>query len=261
MPGPQVCPIHFFSSLNNFQNWRKFFKNRTEGIVYIHIQIAPANVHPRSRKRGVHERARKKFIKKERVERGETHYTNSGRIVPAKIFDPQTICQCKNECALHIDVLRQQQIFDHYYYSSNWTEKTVFIRSNVSESEVKCRKSEKNPIIPLKKRLHNIKYSLSDGIGIRYTVCRKFFLKLLQISVCRIRNALSSEFRNPNAVDRRGKNPCYTKTKPIDLQFMKEFIGKFPCYESHYCRSSTNKKISRSFPQYCQDVSGVQYCV
>lgn len=205
----------------------------------------------------MNERARKKFIKKEQVERGEAHYTNSGRIVPAKNFDPQTICQCKYECALHIDVLRQQQIFDHYYKSSNWTEKTVFIRSNVSRSEVKCRKSQKNPIVSMKARLYNTEYSLSDGIGIRHTVCRNFFLNLLQISGCRIRNALSSDHRNPNAVDRRGKNPCYTKTKTSDLQFMKEFIAKFPCYESHYCRSNTNKKyldpslnIARMYREY-----------
>lgn len=53
---------------------------------------------------------------------------------------------------------------------------------------------------------------------------------------------MRSESSNPNAVDRRGKAPSQSKTNFRDLQFLKEFIDKFPRYESHYCRSRTNKK-------------------
>lgn len=199
----------------------------------------------------------KKYKRKELVERGEAHETVSGRTIPAKIFDPQTFCYCKNDCAVHIDVLRQQQIFNHFYGSSNWSNKTVFIRSNVHRNPVKHRKSESNPIIPLKHRLYNTEFSLTDGNGVRHKVCRMFFMNLLQISANRIRKAVCSEFSNPNAIDGRGRAPSKTKTKLRDLQFLREFINKFPCYESHYCRSRSNKKylapsltIARMYREY-----------
>lgn len=204
---------------------------------------ATENISSRGRKKVLNITKHKSFIKKKLVERGEVHKTKSGRTIAAKIFDPQTSCRCKNKCADNIDVLRQQEIFKHYYNSSNWSNKTVFIRSNVCRHQVKCRKSDKNPIIPLKTKSYIFEYSLTDGNGIRHKVCRSFFVKLLRrISEYRIRNALRTECENPNAVDRRGKGPSKNKTNFLDLQFLKEFINKFPRYESHYCRSRTNTK-------------------
>lgn len=195
-----------------------------------------------SRKRARNEKQQKKFIRKESIERGEAHTTKRGRNIPRKIFDPQTTCKCKNDCAIHIDILRQQQIFDHYYGSSNWSNKTQFIRSNVSRNTVKHKKSDKHPIVVIKARLHTTAYSLADGNGTRHKVCRNFFLSLLQITSDRLSGALRSEFNNPNAIDLRGKAPSKTKTNLRDLQYLRDFIGKFPRYESHYCRSSTNRK-------------------
>lgn len=184
----------------------------------------------------------KKFIRKELVERGQSYTTRSGRIIAAKIFDPQTDCKCKNDCAVHIDVLRQQEIFDNYYGSSNWSNKTIFIRSNVCRSTVKHPKSDTNPILPMKSRLYNTEYSLTDGKGKRHKVCRLFFMNLLQIKTGRIRTALCSALNNPNAIDGRGKAPSKNKTASRDLEHLKEFIEKFPRYESHYCRARTNRK-------------------
>lgn len=219
--------------------------------------IAKENIPPRGRKRAPNEKLHRKFIKKELVERGERHTTKKGRIITAKIFDPQSACNCKNDCAIHIDILRQQQIFNHYYGSSNWSNKTIFIRSNVKRTPVKHQRSEKNPIVSLKARLYNTEYSLTDWNGTRHTVCRQFFMSLLQISADRLRGALCSEFNNPNAIDRRGKAPCKSKTNLRDLQYLREFIGKFPRYESHYCRSNTNRKylapsltISKMYREY-----------
>lgn len=196
----------------------------------------------RGRKRALKIENHKSFIRKKLVEQGKAHTTKKGRLVAAKIFDPQTICLCKNECASLIDVLRQQQIFDNYYGSSNWTSKTNFLRLNVCRNPVKHRISESNPIVPLKSRVYSAEYSLTDRNGTRHKVCKFFFMTLLQINASRIGNALRSESSNPNAVDRRGKAPSQSKTNFRDLQFLKEFIDKFPRYESHYCRSRTNKK-------------------
>lgn len=195
----------------------------------------------RSRKRSVKTETHKRVVKKKLIERGKAHTTRKGRTIADKIFKPQTICDCKNSCALHIDDLRQREIFDHYYGSSTWSSKTHFIRTNVRRDACKHKRFESNPICPLKSRNYSTEFTLSSTNGSRHKVCRKFFMNLLQVSAKRIQHALCSELKNPNAIDLRGKTSSKNKTNARDMQFLKDFIGRFPRYESHYRRSHTDK--------------------
>ena len=47
---------------------------------------------------------------------------------------------------------------------------------------------------------------------------------------------------NPTAKDHRGCHPSKNKTNGRDIQFVKDFISKFPKYKSHYGRMDSNRE-------------------
>lgn len=151
----------------------------------------------RSRKKTRNPEKHKKFIQKQKVQRGEEHLTKSGRTVKGKTFKAQLNCVCTRECALKIDVLRQKEIFDEYYEMSNWNEKTTFLRSLAEKISVEM---DLNPIISLKKRCSTSKFFLTGSDGNRKQVCLEFLCEVLQITRQKMFRSLAS-----NGLDRRGK--------------------------------------------------------
>lgn len=55
------------------------------------------------------------------------------------------------KCADKIDVVRQKEIFDDYYAMTNWTQKTLFLRSL---SQTSLLRKQLNPILNMKERKH-----------------------------------------------------------------------------------------------------------
>lgn len=179
------------------------------------------------------------------VEHGAERKTKT-KIIPAKKFNAQRTCKCASKqnvsCFQKIGIERQTQIFDQYYKHMLWTQKTMFIRGSVKRQLVKRKKSYSHPIIPLKDRNFNYIYSLTDESGAQHVVCRDFFLGCLQIKSARVSLALKSENVNASAFDRRGNGPPANKTKEVDKENVRQFINSIPKYESHYGRSSSEKK-------------------
>lgn len=191
----------------------------------------------KSRKRTRNPDSHKKNIQKQKVEKGLEHSTKSKRIIPEKKFKSQVIC-CENNCATKITFERQQEIYSNFYNSMNWTAKTMFIRSCIEKSAVK---SSLNPIIQLKKRQYNYKYSFLNDSGIKVVVCKRFFLTCIQVSSNKVNNAINSIKCNPSAQEQRGKKPSCNKTDANDKKILIDFIDKFPRYRSHYGRSSSDR--------------------
>lgn len=178
------------------------------------------------------------------MERGEEHQAKKKKI-PAKVFVGQDTCKCKNRnsnCSSVIHANRQKEIFDAYYKKMQWSQKTMFIRGSVKRQPVKTKRSALYPIIRMKPKEYNHIYSLTDENGVKHEVYRDFYLKCLQITSTRIFNALKSETKNPSAAENRGKCPPSNKTKDVDKVAVRQFIDCIPKYESHYGRSSTEKK-------------------
>lgn len=145
-----------------------------------------------------------------------------------KRFSAQVNCTCKKKCAERIDVIAQKDIFDIYHSLSKWSKKTQFLRSITKREVVK---ESFNPRINLKSRDHFSSFYLYDASGKTQRVCLSFVTKLLQMHRSKIFRAVSSIYTNPNAIDRRGKTPT-RKTSAADIEFIKDFIQTFPCYES-----------------------------
>lgn len=57
-----------------------------------------------------------------------------------------------------------------------------------------------------------------------------------------MRRALDSVMKNPTGIEKRGKHIPKNKTSDADKQTVREFIQRVPKYESHYGRSSSQRK-------------------
>lgn len=195
------------------------------------------------RKRLLKPHLHKKNVAKELVETGKARITKkSKREIPEKIFRAQSICKCMRQCCTKIDVLQQKKIFDNYYYSMRWSQKTLFLRENIKMKKVETKRSAFLPIFDAKNRNLTGEYSFVDENGVKQQVCRHFFMNCLQVTPSRIYSALKTLKNNPGANELRGAHPSYRKTNPEDVEAVKGFIRAIPCYESHYGRSSSKKK-------------------
>lgn len=181
-------------------------------------------------------------IAKEKVERGQERITASGKLIPAIKFNSQTLCGCKLDCGTKIDLIRQKEIFDSYYQDSNKAQKTLLIRSLVDKVPIKCTNNMNRPLIPQKRRDFNFKYHLIDSLGVKSEVCTSFFFKCIQISKSSLNRVVNSAVSNPAAVEKRGKSTSANRTSDITRNAVRSFINRFPAYESHYGRSSSQRK-------------------
>lgn len=198
----------------------------------------------------------KRILQKTAVERGMKHLTKSGKIIEAKNFSCQTLCRCDKGCGLKIDVVRQKEIYDAFY-NTNWSSKTAFIRSCVRRIPIKTKMSDLNPVTPAKNVQFHLKFHLINDKGTEIEVCRWFFYKLLQVNKYRCIYAIKTAKENPSSIDSRGHRSSVNKIKESDMNYLRDFISKFPKYESHYGRSaskrmylSPNLNIIKMFKEY-----------
>lgn len=196
---------------------------------------------PKSKKRIRRPTMHKKFLDKQKVQKGLEHFSKTGRLIPAKSFKVQTECKCNKKCSENIDVQRQYEIFKSFYELNSWTSKTLFLRGCISRNEVGETLSQLNPISPLKCVSYRYSYKLLNANGIEHEVCKDFFCKCLQITNNQANRAYNSVTSNPSAIDRRGKVAPANKIHESDKSFLTEFINKFPQYRSHYSRKISER--------------------
>ncbi|XP_033229812.1 uncharacterized protein LOC117181350 isoform X2 [Belonocnema kinseyi] len=200
----------------------------------------------RSRKRKRQPHTHKHFLAKQKVERGLQRTTASGKVIPAKKFVPQIACTCGFKCDTKIDILRQKEIFCTYWEQSNKVQKTLLIRECVEKIPVAHKRDPHLPLISLRKVEFNFHFFLLDGQGVRQKVCRPFFLQCFQVSPSTMARAVNGASTNPSASERRGKHVPKNKTSEEARKNVIEFINRFPTYESHYGRSSSENKYLNS---------------
>lgn len=148
-------------------------------------------------------------------------------------------CLCKRNCAAHIDIVTQKELFDKYYALKSWSQKTKFLRELVVRK--KSDKENINPIIQLKKKASSVSCFLSDDQSVKHRVCIWFLSKLFQIGRSKLFRAVESTDRNPLAVDHRGRNLA-RMAKYQDKQFVQDFIRNISQYESKWNQSQPSRK-------------------
>lgn len=235
-------------------------------MLYIYINFffitgsSDQNTFPPVRKRQRRVHLWKKNAAKEKVERGEMRKTKT-KVIPAKKFKAQTLCACKTPCSEKIDLVRQEELYNAYYGRANHAQKVLIIRSCATIQPTKPKKQAMFLPLPKPKRKREItiQHHLTDDSGQQHQVCRSFILNLYQIPPATFRRYVKSVTDNPSAMERRGIAPCKKKTSDDDLNFIRTFINLVPQYESHYGRSSSQKKylkpgltIRKLYEEYVQ---------
>lgn len=199
----------------------------------------------------------KRLLKKNAVERGKERVTKSGRIVPAIQFETQLVCFCGKNCPDKIDILRQKQLFD-YYYGGNWSSKISMLRSSLRRKPITKSMSALNPIDSQTSRQFYQTFHLIDEHGDEQEVCRHFFYRLFHVNKYKCLRALKSVQNNPGGTDTRGKSSSRNKTSEADIDFLRNYIDKYPKYESHYGRSKSKKMfLSPSMDESDQAIQGI----
>lgn len=107
------------------------------------------------------------LIQKQLVQSGKAHFTASNRLIEEKVFNAQITCPCKFKCHEKIDVVKQKEIFNHYYNDlSNWSAKTKYLRSLV---ERKPTKENLLPRINVKKKRFLVRILFNRWFGEKAT--------------------------------------------------------------------------------------------
>lgn len=177
-------------------------------------------------------------------------FPNRAQISKEKSF---MIKRVANACC---HVIRQRAIFQEFYQFENHSKKQIYLRSLIKSS---IPKTKLIPTIPLRRKMSTYSYYLSDEHGKTHQVCSHFLTNCLQINKSTVNRAADKIVSNPNAAEKRGqfRNKF---TIIADISFLKTFIKKFPCHQSHYGPSNSNSivkylnpnlNIIKMYREYC----------
>lgn len=170
------------------------------------------------------------------------------KTVPAKIvgaYCNTANCKENNRACYRFSDIDRKDILEDFYSMGETSLKRDFILRHVTEFEPKRRTQipEGRP----SRRKRSLKYYLTIE-GIKYQVCRKFFLNTLAISEKMIRSSLTKP--NQSGIlfqDTRGERVESNKRRDNKINNMvREHINRFPRVDSHYCRANSTKEYLHS---------------
>lgn len=111
-------------------------------FTYFFGKMSDENISTKTRKRIRRPTIHKKFLDKQKVQKGLEHFSRSRNLIPAKSSKIQLECKCARKCAENIHVQRQLDIFKTFYELNSWTSKTLFLRGCITRNTVKKTLSE-----------------------------------------------------------------------------------------------------------------------
>lgn len=182
---------------------------------------------------------KRKFEGQNQVERkklcnkNEQYFRKDGKLVEPKEFHHVTSC-CNLNCCLLLDEATQHEIFNTFVTLGSFESRCVFIAQSVVLYE---KKQELTTHVS--RRTTSQRYILDNK-----KVCKKFYLRVLQINYNRVKIAVE-KWKQGNIQDLRGK---YQHLKDEHLYHdVFNHINQFERYESHYNReTSSNLFLSSS---------------
>nr|XP_046491887.1 uncharacterized protein LOC124223698 [Neodiprion pinetum] len=195
---------------------------------------------------------------------GKSYASQSGNKIPRKKFRHTTDC-CKKNCSSSFDYKRQREIFKTFWAMAEKPSQDTFLISCIQREEIKYVKT----VTKRKNRSWSWKYSFKVD-GQDKTVCKGFFLSLLQITESRMKTVLRfCKSGTTVATEKRGKQPNPAKISNVVWSLVKEHWSTFPNKKSHYGSSKTErkyfenpdlnvKKMFHAFQEYYFDKTGKQ---
>lgn len=192
----------------------------------------------RLKKKGIRNMSKRTVAKRKRVA-GEEYTNSKGKKVAAKTIE-NFECSCPLKCHIKVTEERQQNLFKAFRSLTSFDLQTANICSLIEVSNISRRyKKDEGESRREKTRL----YYLTLENGNKVKVCKAFFKNVFQISDGRITRALRNKATGGTPpVDRRGKHIPSNKTSEEKLNEVKQFINRFPSYQSHYSRKKNPER-------------------
>lgn len=163
----------------------------------------------------------------------QQYINNNLEVVEAKIFDDTFVCNCSKKCTDVVAADFRRRIFKQFWSMGTFSGRCAVIVGCVTQ-KAKKRMFES-------RRNVTRKYSIFGEV-----VCKKAFLKTLQIGASRVELALrkqcSDEYADERGKSSGGRNAMTFQQK----EEVFDQIRSFPKYVSHYCRKETNAKFLSS---------------
>lgn len=159
-------------------------------------------------------------------------------------------CKCRMNCRKIFNEEDQQFVFEKFHALSNWTLQTAFILNLIQETKYNTRRLRKYRKRIESKRNFSRNFCLITREEKRISVCRIFFLKVLQLNRNKIQYCMEKKRKVGPVLcisDDRGKQPCKNKVSNEAVKNVIRFISTFPRHESHYARERISSKYLPSF--------------
>lgn len=204
----------------------------------------------------------KKNIRKLKRAKGEEYVNTKGNTVPSKNINTDIPCKCAQKCHDKINAAQQKELFDRFYAMESFDLQSSYLFSLVKVLPKKRSSIPTDRQQTESRRSNTRVYSVPNSEGLSTTVCKEFFKKIFAVSDGRISRVLKMKLSIPTPpIDKRGKHVPVNKTSEEKLQRVKDFINRFPKYESHYTlHKSMNRKflapdlsLPKMYSLYCDD--------
>lgn len=173
-------------------------------------------------------------------------------------------CRCGRKCHDKVGAAQQKEVFDRFYAMENFNLQSSYLFSLVKVVPKKRCSFPSDRRQTESRRSNTRVYTVPNSDGLSTTVCKEFFKKIFAVSDGRISRVLKFKLSIPTPpIDKRGKQAPVNKTNEEKLQRVKEFIDRFPKYESHYTlHKSMNRRflapdlsLPKMYSLYCDDTS------
>lgn len=161
---------------------------------------------------------------------------HNGRVIADR--QPKELEACKLKCKERIPASVVNKIFSEYWSLGSYSLRQAFLFKLITIEEKKRATNLKDP---KKNRAKTVTYSIITDFKPQQ-VCKKCFLKIFNETNSFIDTLVRKAGVNTIFKDGRGKGAKANKLPQEKLDSIKEHIGSFPTYVSHYSRSHSNKK-------------------
>ncbi|XP_014357588.2 uncharacterized protein LOC106710118 [Papilio machaon] len=177
-------------------------------------------------------------VRKIKHEKGEAYISRRGKYVPERCVKNTKDClkSCKFKCNERINDVDRQHLFKAFY-SLNTNEKKHFLLNTTERNNVKHSKSVDT------KRKYYFKYFFLVR-GVRYTVCKDFYLGTLAISQKRVYNVHSNKTdMNLPKPDGRGLSEASAHSLPSEIKDrVRNHIMSFTTVDGKQVKQFSRKK-------------------
>lgn len=200
-------------------------------------------------------------MRKIKHQKGEAYISRRGKYVPERCIRNTKDClkSCKFKCNERINDIDRQHIFKAFY-SLNTNEKKHFLLNTTERNYVKHSKSSDGN----HKRKYSFKYFFLVR-GVRYTVCKNFYLGTLAISQKPVYNVHSGKTdMNLPKPDGRGLSEASAHALPSEIKDrVRKHIMSFTTMDSKPVKQYSRKKqylesnlsIKQMYTMYFSDCS------